>query len=148
MVCSFIQWFFWKFNENFINLYSSSTLNWQRWDSNPRLRGDWCLKPAPWTARPRYRVYCYHLFILILFDYYHVIMLSSAFIYVLNTTDLFLGVYDGWMYRSMSNELIFCGQWWYFISYGRLNKVVNSTGIQLNGWWIAKNAFRRSPSMK
>ena len=20
---------------------------WQRWDSNPRLRGDWCLKPAP-----------------------------------------------------------------------------------------------------
>ena len=27
---------------------------WQRRDSNPRLRGDWCLKPAPWTARPRY----------------------------------------------------------------------------------------------
>ena len=22
------------------------------WDSNPRLRRDWCLKPAPWTARP------------------------------------------------------------------------------------------------
>ena len=21
--------------------------SWQRWDSNPRLRGDWCLKPAP-----------------------------------------------------------------------------------------------------
>ena len=20
---------------------------WQRWDSNPRLRRDWCLKPAP-----------------------------------------------------------------------------------------------------
>ena len=22
------------------------------WDSNPRLLRDWCLKPAPWTARP------------------------------------------------------------------------------------------------
>ena len=21
--------------------------SWQRWDSNPRLRRDWCLKPAP-----------------------------------------------------------------------------------------------------
>ena len=27
---------------------------WQRWDSNPRLRRDWCLKPAPQTTRPRY----------------------------------------------------------------------------------------------
>ena len=25
------------------------------WDSNPRLRRDWCLKPAPWTARPSNR---------------------------------------------------------------------------------------------
>ena len=31
------------------------TTLWQRWDSNPRPRRDWCLKPAPWTARPRYR---------------------------------------------------------------------------------------------
>ena len=29
-------------------------LIWQRWDSNPRPRKDWCLKPAPQTARPRY----------------------------------------------------------------------------------------------
>ena len=28
--------------------------SWQRRDSNPRLRRDWCLKPAPQTARPRY----------------------------------------------------------------------------------------------
>lgn len=27
---------------------------WQRWDSTPRLRRVWCLKPAPQTARPRY----------------------------------------------------------------------------------------------
>ena len=31
---------------------------WQRWDSNPRLRRDWCLKPAPQTARPRYLLKC------------------------------------------------------------------------------------------
>ena len=29
-------------------------LCWQRWDSNPRHRNDWCLKPAPQTTRPRY----------------------------------------------------------------------------------------------
>ncbi|GFR09821.1 hypothetical protein TNCT_427031, partial [Trichonephila clavata] len=28
---------------------------WQRWDSNPRPRRDWCLKPAPYTDWPRYR---------------------------------------------------------------------------------------------
>ena len=28
--------------------------SWQRWDSNPRPRRDWCLKPAPKTTRPRY----------------------------------------------------------------------------------------------
>ena len=32
---------------------------WQRWDSNPRPRRDWCLKPAPWTARPRYLLYVF-----------------------------------------------------------------------------------------
>ena len=34
----------------------STLQNWQRWDSNPRLRRDWSLNPAPWTARPRYPV--------------------------------------------------------------------------------------------
>ena len=29
---------------------------WQRWDSNPRLRRDWCPKPAPSTTRPRYKL--------------------------------------------------------------------------------------------
>ena len=29
-------------------------LNWQRWDSNPRHRNDWYLKPGPYTTRPRY----------------------------------------------------------------------------------------------
>ena len=27
---------------------------WQWWDSNPCRVKDWCLKPAPWTARPHY----------------------------------------------------------------------------------------------
>ena len=27
---------------------------WQRRDTNSRLRRDWCLKPVPLTARPRY----------------------------------------------------------------------------------------------
>ena len=26
---------------------SGSEKKWQRWDSNPRHRNDWCLKPAP-----------------------------------------------------------------------------------------------------
>ena len=35
-----------------IELYTTEVLmmqneTWQRWDSNPRLRRDWCLKPAP-----------------------------------------------------------------------------------------------------
>ena len=30
-------------------------LRWLEWDSNPRLLRDWCLKPAPWTARPSNR---------------------------------------------------------------------------------------------
>ena len=30
-------------------------VKWQRWDSNPRHRNDWYLKPAPYTTRPHYR---------------------------------------------------------------------------------------------
>ena len=42
---------------------------WQRWDSNPRLRRDWCLKPAPQTARPRYQVTKASLKIVLAFDH-------------------------------------------------------------------------------
>ena len=33
--------------EKFRAKASKASIVWQRWDSNPRLRGDWCLKPAP-----------------------------------------------------------------------------------------------------
>ena len=32
--------------ENLLH-FAEEKKEWQRWDSNPRLRRDWCLKPAP-----------------------------------------------------------------------------------------------------
>ena len=31
----------------FYDSNSTKSKSWQRWDSNPRPRRDWCLKPAP-----------------------------------------------------------------------------------------------------
>ena len=45
-----------------MKLFSIKRYLWQRWDSNPRLRRDWCLKPAPQTTRPRYRMHLTLLF--------------------------------------------------------------------------------------
>ena len=38
-------------------IHICAKVKWQRWDSNPRLRRDWCLKPAPQTTRPRYHTW-------------------------------------------------------------------------------------------
>ena len=31
------------------NIFEKKNVFWQRWDSNPRPRRDWCLKPAPYS---------------------------------------------------------------------------------------------------
>ncbi len=68
---------------------------WQRWDSNPRLRRDWCLKPAPQTARPRYRQCKALLNIYVI--YFHPIIIST--ILLLGNISILLHNKHTWNFR-------------------------------------------------